>query len=317
MIEPVTQTTQRPVRWIKRSLWSLLALVALALIAAAGFFLRPVECFNAWLYLHEYRSGIESRSVQVAGHRVHYLAEGPANGPVIVLVHGLGARAEDWGGLVPYLVQAGFRVYIPDLVGYGRSDRPKDFSYSVRDEAAVVVSFMDALGLKQVELGGWSMGGWIAVLVAQEHPERVSRLMLFDSAGLDVPPSFDTALFTPANAGQLHQLQAVLSPRPQPIPGFVARDILRNFRRNGWVIQRALASMFTARDVVDNLLPQLKMPVLLVWGSLDQVTPLAQGDKMHGLILNSELDVVPGCGHMAPIECSAAIAPKAVAFARE
>ena len=112
--------------------------------------------------------------------RLHYLAEGPANGSAIVLVHGLGARAEDWGGIAPYLVQSGFRVYIPDLVGYGRSDRPADFSYSVRDEAAVVVGFMDALGLKRVELGGWSMGGWIAVLVAQEHPERVSRLMLFD-----------------------------------------------------------------------------------------------------------------------------------------
>ena len=317
MIEPVSKTTHRPMRCIKRILWSLLALVVLALIATAGFFLRPVEYFNAWTYLHEDFSGIESRAVEVAGHRVHYLAEGPANGPAIVLVHGLGARAEDWGGIAPYLVRSGFRVYIPDLVGYGRSDRPADFSYSVRDEAAVVVGFMDALGLKRVELGGWSMGGWIAVLVAQEHPERVSRLMLFDSAGLDVPPSFDTAIFTPVNFDQLHQLQALLSPRPQPIPGFVARDILRNFRRNGWVIQRALASMFTARDVVDNDLPQLKMPVLLVWGSLDQVTPLAQGETMHRLISQSELDVVAGCGHMAPIECSWAVSPKVIAFARE
>ena len=159
MIEPVSKTTHRPMRCIKRILWSLLALVVLALIATAGFFLRPVEYFNAWTYLHEDFSGIESRAVEVAGHRVHYLAEGPANGSAIVLVHGLGARAEDWGGIAPYLVQSGFRVYIPDLVGYGRSDRPADFSYSVRDEAAVVVGFMDALGLKRVELGGWSMGG--------------------------------------------------------------------------------------------------------------------------------------------------------------
>jgi pimeloyl-ACP methyl ester carboxylesterase len=303
-------------KWIKRTLLSLLAC---ALVATAGFFLRPVECFNAWLYLRECRSGIESRSVQVAGHRVHYLAEGPVQGPVVVLVHGLGARAEDWGSLAPYLAQAGFRVYMPDLVGYGRSDRPKDFSYSVHDEAAVVVGFMDALNLKQVELGGWSMGGWIAAFVAAEHPERVSRLMLFDSAGLYAPPAFDTALFTPSNLDQFHQLQALLSPRPRPIPGFIARDILRNFRRNGWVIQRALASMLTAQDVVDGKLPQLKMPALLVWGSLDRVTPLDQGETMLRLILvpNSRLDIFPGCGHLAPIECSAAIGPKVVAFARE
>jgi len=319
MSNPVTKATNRPMRWIKRKsikriLWSLLVL---ALVATAGFFLRPVSYFNAWMYVQEDFSGIESRTVQVAGHRVHYLAEGPAGGPAVVLVHGLGSRAEYWGKLAPYLAQSGFRVYIPDLVGYGRSDRPRDFSYSVRDEAAVVVGFMDALGLKRVELGGWSMGGWIAVLVAQEHPERVSRLMLFNAAGLNVPPTFDTSLFIPSTAAQLDQLKALLSPQPQPIPAFIARDILRNFRLNGWVVERALATMLTAQDVVDNVLPQLKMPVLLVWGSLDRVTPLSDGDIMHRLIPQSQLDVFAGCGHMAPSECSAEVGPKVVAFAQQ
>ncbi|MGD0348278.1 MAG: alpha/beta fold hydrolase [Terracidiphilus sp.] len=314
MNESMTKPISRPMQWIKRTLWSLFAL---ALLAAAGFFLRPVSYLNAWTYLHEDLSGIESRSVEVAGHRVHYLAEGPANGPVVVLVHGLGANAEYWRNLAPYLAQSGFRVYIPDLIGYGRSDRPADFSYSVRDEAAVVVGFMDALDLRQVELGGWSMGGWIAVLVAAQHPERVSRLMLFDAAGLDVPPTFDTALFTPSTVAQLDELKALLSPHPQPIPVYIARDILRNLRRNGWVVQRALATMLTAQDVIDNALPQLKMPVLLVWGSLDRITPLDRGETMHRLIPQSQLDVFPGCGHMAPIECSAAVGPKVVAFARE
>lgn len=161
------------------------------------------------------------------------------------------------------------------------------------------------------------MGGWIAVLVAAQNPDRVSRLMLFDSAGLDIPPTFDTALFTPSTVAQLDQLKALLSPRPQPIPAFVARDLLRNFRRDGWVVQRALATMFTARDVVDNVLPQLKMPVLLLWGSADQITPLNDGDIMHRLIPQSQLDVFRGCGHMAPIECSAALGPKVVAFAQQ
>ena len=307
-------TKSRPKQWIKRTLWSLLAV---ALLAGIGFYLRPVSYLNEWTYLHEDLSGIESRTVQVGGHRVHYLAEGPANGPAVVLVHGLGASAEYWGNLAPYLAIAGFRVYIPDLIGYGRSEQPADFSYSVRDEAAVVVGFMDALGLKQVELGGWSMGGWIAVLVAAEHPERVSRLMLFDSAGLYAPPQFDVALFTPSTVTQLDELKALLSPQPQPIPAFMARDILRNIRRNGWVVQRALATMLTAQDVVDNILPQLKMPVLIVWGSLDRVTPLGLGETMHRLIPQSQLDVFPGCGHMAPMECSAALGPKVVAFAQQ
>jgi pimeloyl-ACP methyl ester carboxylesterase len=307
-------TTSRLKKLIKRTLWSLLAV---ALLAGIGFYLRPVSYLNAWTYLQEDLAGIQSRTVQVAGHRVHYLAEGPANGPAVVLVHGLGASAEHWSNLAPYLAQSGFRVYIPDLIGYGRSEQPADFSYSVRDEAAVVVGFMDALDLKQVELGGWSMGGWIAALVAAEHPDRVSRLMLFDSAGLNVPPTFDTSLFIPSTAAQLDQLKALLSPQPQPIPAFIARDILRNFRLNGWVVERALATMLTAQDVVDNVLPQLKMPVLLVWGSLDRVTPLSDGDIMHRLIPQSQLDVFAGCGHMAPAECSAEVGPKVVAFAQQ
>jgi pimeloyl-ACP methyl ester carboxylesterase len=75
--------------------------------------------------------------------------------------------------------------------------------------------------------------------------------------------------------------------------------------------------MLTAQDVVDNVLPQLKMPVLLVWGSLDRVTPLSDGDIMHRLIPQSQLDVFAGCGHMAPSECSAEVGPKVVAFAQQ
>src|SRR5208282_2970221 len=206
-------------RWVGRIL---LGAIALALIAGIGFLIHPTGYFNAITRLREDFSGIESHSARVEAYRVHYLAEGPANGPVVVLIHGLGGSAEHWRNLAPDLAESGFRVYIPDLIGYGRSERPADFSYSVGGEASVVVGFMDALGLKQVELGGWSMGGWIAVLVAAQHPERVSRLMLFDAVGLDVPPTFDTALFTPSTIAQLNELEALLSPHPQPIPAFVA-----------------------------------------------------------------------------------------------
>ncbi|MGC9223686.1 MAG: alpha/beta fold hydrolase [Terracidiphilus sp.] len=307
-------STNRPKRWIRRTFWSLLLL---ALTATGGFFLYPVSYFNAWTYLREDFSGVESRAVRVDGYRMHYLAEGPADGQAIVLVHGLGARAEDWSNLAPYLAQAGFRVYMPDLVGYGRSERPANFSYSVRDEANIVVDFMNTMGIRQAEVGGWSMGGWIAVLVAAQHPERVSRLMLFDSAGLYVRPEFNTALFTPVSRAQLSQLQALLTPRPRPIPAFIARDILRNYRSNGWVVQRALATMLTGQDVVDGLLPRLRMPVLLAWGALDRITPLAQGQAMHSLIPQSQLDVFAGCGHLAPMECAAAEGPKVAAFARQ
>jgi pimeloyl-ACP methyl ester carboxylesterase len=275
-----------------------------------------VRFFNAMTELRMRLSGAQSLSATVAGIRMHYYALGPADGPVVVLVHGLGGRAEDWRNLAPYFARAGYRVYLPDLPGYGQSARPADFSYSVRDEAGVVVGFFDALGLKQVDLGGWSMGGWIVQRVAAEHPDRVQRLIIIDSAGVYERPAWDTRLFTPTTAEELDQLDALLMPHPPRVPGFVARDILRHARRNAWVIHRALASMLTGRDSTDGLLPGLKMPVLIVWGAEDHITPLSQGERIHQLVPQSELDVIAGCGHLAPVQCAAQMAPTVVEFVK-
>jgi pimeloyl-ACP methyl ester carboxylesterase len=302
---------------IKRLLCVTGLLAAAAGIAGIGFWARPVSYFNEATHVREFFSGVENHSVQVAGHRVHYLAEGPANGPVVVLVHGLGGEAEDWRNLTPYLVKAGFRVYRPDLPGYGRSERPADFSYSIHDEADAVVGFLDALGLRQVDLGGWSMGGWIAQLVAAKHPERVRRLMLFDSAGIYEKPAWETRLFTPTTPAELDQLEALLMPHPDKYPGFVVRDILRVSDEHAGVIHRAVGAMLTGQDTTDNLLPSLKMPVLIVWGAEDKITPLNQGEKIHQLVPQSQLEVFAGCGHLAPGQCTAQVGPKVVAFVKQ
>jgi pimeloyl-ACP methyl ester carboxylesterase len=289
-------------------------LAAATVLGGIVFWERPIDCFDAVTHARFALAGGQSRSVTIAGHRVHYNAQGPAQGPPVVLVHGLGGSAEDWRYLSPYLARAGYRVYMPDLPGYGRSERPADFSYSMPDEAASVVGFFDALGLKQVDLGGWSMGGWVVQLVASKHPERVRKLMLFDSAGISVKPAWDTRLFTPANAQELDQLDALLMPNPPRIPVFVADDLLRLSHEHAWVIQRALASMLQGRDATDGLLPQLKMPVLLVWGGEDRIMPVSQGQTMHRLIPQSQLEIVSGCGHLAPEQCADRIGPTVVEF---
>lgn len=301
----------------RKLLWCVCVALTLGLAAGFGFWQRPVCYFNGMMYLREYVTGVESRTVTVDGYLVHYNVDGPKDGPTVVLVHGLGGRAEDWRNLAPRLAKAGYRVYMPDLIGYGRSEKPQDFSYSVPDEAAVVVGFLDALGLKQVDLGGWSMGGWIVQVVANEHPERVRRLILFDSAGIYEKPAWDTRLFTPATPQELDQLDALLMSHPPRIPGFIARDILRVSRQNAWVIRRAMGTMLTGRDAIDTLLPQLKMPVLIVWGAEDHITPLSQGEKMHRLIPQSELEVFTGCGHVAQMQCSSKIGPKVVEFVKQ
>lgn len=303
--------------WKGKWKWIVLALVGFLAIGTVAFWARPMAFFNAYSEAQMFAAGASSSFTTVNGYQIHYYAVGPIDGPVAVLVHGLGGRSEDWANLVPYLVRAGYRVYLPDLPGFGRSDKPTNFSYSVTDEAGVVVGFLDALGLKQVDLGGWSMGGWIVQLVAVNHPDRIRRLMLFDAAGLLVRPDWDIRLFTPASAAEIDQLDALLMPNPPHVPDYVAKDLLRTSREHGWIIRRALGTMLSGRETTDNLLPNLRMPVLLVWGQVDRITPLSEGEKMHQLIPGSQFQVVPGCGHLAPDDCASQIGPTVVAFLQQ
>src|SRR5271168_2814114 len=145
---------------------------------------------DAKLRLH----GVHSEFVTVRGYKMHYLVGG--SGRPLVLVHGLGSRAADWANLIPQLIAGGHRVYALDLLGYGRSAQPRNADYSIPEQAAMVEGFLDSQHLQQVDLAGWSMGGWISMTVALQQPARVRRLVLLDSAGLRFKLGFDPALFS-------------------------------------------------------------------------------------------------------------------------
>lgn len=289
----------------KKLFWTFsIGLLVGAVSVGSLFYAQPTWVFDKLQELSMRATGAESRVVMIDGHRIHYYVSGPVGGSPIVLVHGLGGRSEDFSNLTPYLEKTGYRVYAPDLLGFGQSEEPVDASYSISDQADLIAEFFDAMGLKQTDLAGWSMGGWIAQKVAVDHPERVSRLILMDSAGLTVPPTWDTRLFTPTTPAELNQLEALLMPHPPAMPSFVANDIIRISASYSWVVKRALASMLSAKDVMDEDLPSLKMPVLILWGKLDRITPLSEGETMHGLIPQSRLVVASSCGHLAPQSCS-------------
>jgi len=302
---------------VRKYLWILAVIAALVIAVGVSFYERPVSYLEGLVHFQMSAAGAHSRNITVGGHHMHYYEMGPSDGPPVVLVHGLGGQAEDWRNLSPFLRAAGYHIYMPDLLGYGRSEKPADFSYSVPDEANAVVAFLDAMGLKQVDLGGLSMGGWIVQKLAADHPDRIRKLMLFDSAGLSVKPAWNTELFMPASAIELDQLDALLMPNPPQIPPFVIRDILRISHNDAWVMRRALASMLTGRDATDSMLPQFKMPVLIVWGQLDHIMPLEQGEKMHQLVPQSQIYVASGCGHLAPIQCADRVGPAVRDFLKQ
>jgi pimeloyl-ACP methyl ester carboxylesterase len=72
--------------------------------------------------------------------------------------------------------------------------------------------------------------------------------------------------------------------------------------------------MLTGQETTDSLLPELKMPVLIVWGAEDHITPLSEGETIHKLIPQSQLDVISGCGHLAPNQCASKFGPTVVEF---
>jgi pimeloyl-ACP methyl ester carboxylesterase len=247
---------------------------------------------------------------------VHYYVGG--SGPPLVLVHGLGGRAEDWASLMPQLVRDHHRVYALDLPGYGRSDWPRDAQYSIPEFAAGVEAFMDSQHLERADLGGWSMGGWIAMRLALDEPQRVRRLMVFDSAGTRFQLNWDTAVFEPNTPEKLRALDDLLMPAPPPrVPGFIARDIFRYVDRHGWVVRRNMDSMLTLRDLLDGKLGALKMPVLIVWGRQDHLIPYTAGEQIHREIPQSEMQIFDGCGHLAPGQCAARVGPVVTGFLDE
>ena len=259
--------------------------------------------------------GFHKRSMLINGYHVFCLEGGPESGAPVVLIHGLGSKAQqDWVALAPYLVRAGYHVYAMDLLGYGRSAKPPELSYSIREEAKFVESFLDANHLTSIALGGESMGGWIAATVAIDRPDLVKWLMLFDSAGMKFQLSFDQAIFTPQTSEQVDRLMAKVTPNAPRLPQFVKSDYIRKTKRYGWVTQRALASMTSGADDLDEKFSALKMPLLIVWGKQDAMTPLSLGESMHRAAPQSTLAIYDGCGHIAVVTCINQIVPTVLNF---
>ncbi len=288
--------------------------------AAAGllFYYNPLWVADQLTRFHLWREGVQSKYVEAGGYRMHYFEALPAKGTAgtpLVLVHGLGARGEDWEAMIPALAARGFHVYVPDLLGYGRSPRP-DVSYSIAMQETAVVQFMQAIHLARADVGGWSMGGWVSMKLALDHPELVDRLVVYDSAGIYFPATFGPELFVPSDAAGVRRLMTILSPHPREVPAFVTKAVLRKFAQNGWVISRSMTAMTSGRDLLDFRLYRIQQPTLIVWGAQDDLIPLSSGKKMHELIPGSVLNVVEGCGHLAPLECSQPVVEGTVDFLR-
>jgi pimeloyl-ACP methyl ester carboxylesterase len=296
----------------RKSRWLVATLAVILIVMAAGatFFLRPVMTGLAIQQISMWTHGIHSRYVQLGPYRIHYLVAG--EGRPLVLVHGLGVRAEVWLPVMPVFAGQGYRVYAPDLLGYGRSDKP-DVDYGISLQTGIVRQFMDSQDLRQADVAGWSMGGWTSLKLAADSPQRVSKLILMDSAGMRFDAVNASAL-RPTTVEELAHMMKVLTPHPPVIPRFIALDTLRTMKAQDWIVARALTSMASGSDLMDGRLQSVTMPVLIVWGGEDVLTPLSIAEQMRREMPQAKLFLAKGCGHLAPVECQDQIVPAMQAF---
>lgn len=295
--------------------YALLAMLVLFLLGALVVWQQPLEVLGTLTRARLVYSGFHNEYTTIRGNRIHYY-EGGSGAPV-VLVHGLGSRAEDWANLMPQLKQAGFHVYALDLLGYGRSARPANATYSISEEAQYVEDFIAQRGLEKVDLVGWSMGGWVAMRVALDQPQRIGRLVLCNAAGIRFVPSFTIFDFEPTTIPAVQRLYRLLMPQPTELPDFLARDMVSKFKKLNWVVDRSARSMFRGDDLLDGKLGSLQMPTLIIWGKEDHLIPLATGVSLHEQIPQSVLEIFDGCGHLAPGQCASRIGPRLVDFLQD
>jgi pimeloyl-ACP methyl ester carboxylesterase len=243
----------------------------------------------------------------VFGQKIKYVEAG--NGPVVVLLHGLGGNSANWAFNTPALAQK-FRVIVPDQVGFGSSDKPL-VNYRIGTYVDFLDKFLSELKVERATLVGNSMGGWIAALYALRYPGKVDRLVLADSAGFAPPKEFDLhalAGLNPSTRDEMKRLANLVFFNPM-FKSDAAIDVLlaqRLSAGDGYTIQRLVESIYRGDDMLDGKLSGIKQPVLLLWGREDGLTPLArEGERFKRELPSAQLIVFDQCGHVPQVEKAA------------
>lgn len=222
------------------------------------------------------------------------------SGRPLLLLHGWGASAALFDPILAGL-QAGRQLIVPDLPGFGSTPEPP-VAWSVHEYAAWCLALLDRLGVGSCDLVGHSNGGRIGIVMAANHPGRVRRMVLAGSAGI-------RPRHTARDAARVRTYKALRAvERSSMVPGAVRRRAGRRADRRGSADYRAVSGTMRGTLVrlvnedLRGLLPELHIPVLLIWGDQDTETPVGDGRLMERLIPDAGLVVFEGAGHYAYLE---------------
>lgn len=265
----------------------------------------------------------EERTVMVNGFATHCLLAGPRDAPHVVFIHGLGGSLTTWALNLPAFAEK-FRICALDLVGAGDSDKAVT-DYHIPALADFLARFLDTLGpdWQRTSLVGHSLGGAVALVFAEKHPDRVERLVLVDSAGLgteidgatlDLMGSAPTPehiqaeltrFFADPKLAQQSLISQIQQQRSQP----GAHDALIATRDAAF---RRGRQLYNLRQI----LTVLFQPMLVIWGEADSVIPAAHSAAARQTA-NARVEIFARCGHCPHIERSDVFNQMVIAFLGE
>ncbi|MDL1872322.1 alpha/beta fold hydrolase [Deltaproteobacteria bacterium PRO3] len=285
----------------RKRLW--IPLLLLAPVAALLIYLalNPIPHFRKTVnFLLQHVAGIEEQQARVGKRRVNYYEGGKENPRKVLLLHGFGGTAQmTWMRLMPALAKD-YHVIAPDLLASSFL-RLNPATYSVDSEVDLVLGLMQALNIEKADFVGLSVGGWVSLIIALEHPEKVGKLILVESAGLrtEIP---ELARLTLTDREKAKRFLELLFYNPPPLPGFVLDQLVKSSTR----IKAKYEAVFmgfvenSKLRLLDNKVWQVRQPTLVIHGREDRVIPFEVGERLHRLIPGSAMVALEKSGH-APV----------------
>jgi len=241
----------------------------------------------------------EHRGLIAKGHRIAYADEG--SGPPVLLVHGIPTSSRLWRNVIPRLA-ARHRVIAPDMLNYGKSDKPLRANVSIAAQSDLMIAVMDALGIPRAHVLAHDIGGGVAQIMAVEHPERVAKLALANAVCFDSWPIPEFAPLQEEGAEQQISLDDFVKLMRDFLPNGVhdqsrvgrevyetmlepwasedgKRALFRNFRRLNPEYTQAIAAEL---ETLDN-------ETLILWGRHDPFQKPRFAERLAATIPNARL----------------------------
>lgn len=273
-----------------------------------------------------------SHFVSVDGARIHFQEFGSVGDPPMVLIHGYTASTFVWRTVAPMLADAGFHVIALDLLGFGFSEKPRWFDYSIDSQARMVSRFMDRIGIGRAVVVGSSYGGAVAATLALDYAERVEKLVLVDAVANDglkghpilricSVPGLGEAIapfLADTEAFHRHRMHKTLSPANHHL---ISQERVDSIVRPLAAADAHHSLLATSRNWHANRITYdanlINQPTLIIWGEDDKVIPITDAYTLHDRILHSQLVILKDCGHVPMEEKSDIFSELVTGFCRE